>query len=89
MKLALIASTLMFLTNYSGAASANLFGSYECLDDCSGHAAGYDWAARHDVTDPSDCPLGNSNSFHEGCLVRAQDPYRGSGEDDDGDPIRR
>ena len=39
---------------------------YGCTDDCSGHSAGYEWAAENDITDPSDCG-GNSQSFIEGC----------------------
>jgi hypothetical protein len=63
------------------------FGGYECTDDCSGHAAGYLWAERKGVTEPDDCPAGNSQSFHEGCLVFTEDPSRGADEDDDGEPI--
>lgn len=43
------------------------FGSYNCTDDCSGHAAGYNWAASKGIYDPEDCG-GNSLSFIEGCL---------------------
>lgn len=37
-----------------------------CTEDCSGHEAGFQWAAEQDVTDPSECG-GNSESFIEGC----------------------
>ena len=69
-------------------ASSRDFGGYECTDDCSGHAAGYRWAERHNITNESDCPLnGNATSFYEGCLAYVEDPYRGADEDDDGDDI--
>jgi hypothetical protein len=42
------------------------FYGYECTDDCSGHEAGYDWAADRGISDLDDCG-GNSNSFIEGC----------------------
>ena len=42
------------------------FHGYDCTDDCSGHEAGYDWAARNDITDERDCD-GKSQSFNEGC----------------------
>ncbi|MET4601090.1 hypothetical protein ABIB90_000541 [Bradyrhizobium sp. JR4.1] len=70
------------------AAQAREFGSYECSNDCSGHAAGYRWAEAHNVTSESGCPLrGNAISFYEGCLVYVEDPDRGADEDDDGDDI--
>ena len=42
------------------------FYGYVCTDDCSGHEAGYNWAAENGVTDPTQCG-GNSQSFIEGC----------------------
>jgi hypothetical protein len=69
------------------AAQDRTFGGYDCTDDCSGHAAGYRWAERRGVEDASECPYGNSNSFHEGCLAYAEDQYRGADEDDDGEEI--
>jgi hypothetical protein len=63
------------------------FGGYDCTDDCSGHKAGYDWAEANGITDPADCPMGNSQSFYEGCLAYTEDPSRGSDDDDDGEPI--
>ena len=73
-----------FATLASGTASAASFGGYECLDGCSGHAAGYDWAERRGVVT---CPRGKSESFHEGCLAYMEDPSRGSDEDDGGNQI--
>ena len=78
---------LLFATALPTLGSAVTFGDRECVDDCSGHAAGYDWAEKHGISDPSDCPQGNSDSFHEGCIVRTEDPMRGSEEDDDGNAI--
>ena len=42
------------------------FMGYDCVDDCSGHEAGYDWAEEYDITNDYDCD-GNSDSFIEGC----------------------
>ena len=82
---------LAFLASFLIASSANAqdrtVGGYDCTDDCSGHAAGYRWAESNGIADPQDCPAGNSNSFHEGCLVYTEDPSRGADEDDDGEPI--
>lgn len=44
------------------------FKGYVCLDDCSGHIAGYRWAERKGIDDEDDC-AGNSRSFTEGCLA--------------------
>jgi hypothetical protein len=52
-----------------------------CTDDRSGHAIGYRWADKKQITESSECPLGNSDS--EGCLDR----YRRADQDDDGKPI--
>ncbi len=61
------------------------FHGYACLDDCSGHQAGYDWAEEHGITDPTDCG-GKSQSFIEGCQAYAgEDGPDGDSEDDDGD----
>ena len=37
-----------------------------CIGDCSGHKAGYDWAEENSISSESDCD-GNSDSFNEGC----------------------
>lgn len=37
-----------------------------CLDDCSGHLAGYEWAKEKDLLDYNSCNTG-SFSFDEGC----------------------
>jgi hypothetical protein len=38
----------------------------QCTQDCSGHEAGFQWAADHGITEPGDCG-GRSQSFIEGC----------------------
>lgn len=45
---------------------------YECTDDCSGHDAGYEWAADSGVCD-EDYSESNSNSFDEGVRVYAEE----------------
>ncbi|MGA7326251.1 MAG: hypothetical protein WBX25_17650 [Rhodomicrobium sp.] len=81
--------SVAFALAFAGALNteARTFGGYECTDDCSGHAAGYRWAAEHDIDEEQYCPEGDSQPFHEGCLVHTQDSNRGYTEDDDGDPI--
>ncbi|MEI6553438.1 MAG: hypothetical protein WCO09_02620 [bacterium] len=45
----------------------NTFRGYECTTfDCSGHKAGYEWAANKNIEQDSDCG-GSSQSFIEGC----------------------
>jgi len=48
------------------------FKGYECTDDCSGHEAGYNWAKKKGIIEPSDCS-GKSNSFIEGCRSYAKE----------------
>lgn len=48
------------------------FGAYECTGDCSGHAAGYEWAEQNGIEAPEDCG-GSSSSFIEGCEEYAND----------------
>lgn len=50
--------------------SSTTFHGYDCLGDCSGHQAGYDWAEEKGITDPESCG-GNSQSFIEGCKAYA------------------
>lgn len=56
-----------------------------------GHDAGYDWAARKGIDDPSDCysahgggNINNSPSFSEGCLEYLND----EGLTDDSDELK-
>jgi hypothetical protein len=44
----------------------------DCLDDCSGHNAGFEWARENGVTQSWDCPVTRSPSFVEGCEAFAQ-----------------
>jgi hypothetical protein len=55
----------------AGCAEADTFDGYECLDDCSGHQAGFDWAEQNQITDESSCST-PSNSFNEGCTSYVQ-----------------
>ncbi len=48
-----------------------------CSSDCSGHEAGYQWAARLDITEHADCG-GNSNSFIEGCMEYVEEAHKGA-----------
>ena len=86
MKSAAFGSLLFLATICSTIAQAQdrTFGDFDCTDDCSGHAAGYNWADKHSIDNESDCPDGNSQSFHEGCVAHARVPFRGADEDDDG-----
>ncbi|MDX8465717.1 hypothetical protein RFM26_08480 [Mesorhizobium sp. VK23B] len=70
------------------ASAQETFHGYDCTDDCSGHEAGYDWAARNDITDERDC-AGDSQSFVEGCQTyvdeQADDAARNGQSDDEND----
>lgn len=57
------------------------FAGYDCVDDCSGHEAGYEWAESQGIDDPEDCG-GNSESFIEGCIVYAQEQAEAYAADD-------
>lgn len=59
-------------SNVSNTTPDASFHGYPCTVDCSGHEAGYDWAEKHDITDPDDCS-GNSQSFIEGCKSYAEE----------------
>lgn len=52
--------------------SGQEFNGYPCIDDCSGHEAGYQWAEENGIDDPDICG-GNSNSFIEGCQSYAEE----------------
>jgi hypothetical protein len=43
----------------------------DCIDDCSGHNAGFEWAKENAAGDPSVCS-GNGDSFVEGCEAFSQ-----------------
>jgi len=66
---------LIGLSSHIAAAQQSFYG-YLCSDDCSGHEAGYNWAAENGISDPSQCG-GNSQSFIEGCeafAIESDDP---------------
>ena len=48
------------------------FKGKDCTVDCSGHKAGYNWAAKKGINNPDDCG-GKSNSFIEGCKAYAEE----------------
>ena len=50
----------------SAPAVAQYSGRFGCTGDCSGHEAGYAWAAERGITDPRQSG-GRSQSFIEGC----------------------
>lgn len=58
------------------------FHGYYCTADCSGHRAGYEWAARRGITMPEQCN-GYSRSFIEGCIAWASEHAPDDEEDDD------
>jgi len=51
---------------------AGSYAGYGCTVDCSGHEAGYEWAARNGIDDPDSCG-GKSWSFIEGCRAYAEE----------------
>lgn len=66
-----LVAALVFAAAMQGHAHAQTFKGYTCKSDCLGHRAGYAWAARKGITDPSQCS-GNSRSFYEGCVAYAE-----------------
>lgn len=66
--LRLPAAAALLLLLQAPAAVAQTFHGQPCTDDCSGHQAGYDWAAAKGIRTASSCG-GNSASFINGCLV--------------------
>lgn len=60
-----------FITFSQALAFQSTFKGYTCTQDCSGHIAGYEWAKRKGITDPSQCG-GKSRSFYEGCVAYAE-----------------
>lgn len=65
-------------------AQANSFGDYQCLDDCSGHQAGFDWAEQNQIDDEASCST-FSTSFNEGCVSFVQGTASAVDDDDDDD----
>jgi hypothetical protein len=52
---------------YSGT-SDHFFRGRQCIDDCSGHVAGYNWAKDRGISKVEGC-YGKSISFRDGCLI--------------------
>lgn len=67
-------STNSYSDDYDGESQgfSDTFHGRDCVEDCSGHDAGYQWAENNSVTNSSDCE-GNSNSFNEGCQVYVEE----------------
>jgi hypothetical protein len=82
---------ILLALGFANTASAQYrtYGGFECTVDCSGHEAGYEWAQRKGIDDEYDCPQGNSQSFHEGCIAYTQDNARDPYSDDDGNMAGR
>ena len=56
------------------------FHGYDCTKDCSGHRAGYLWAAKKRFSNPFDCTQEvrtNSVSFMQGCQAYVDEVVRG------------
>lgn len=66
------ADNMMIPPPTSSMRAAPTFMGYPCIEDCSGHEAGYDWAEEQGITGPNDCD-GNSDSFIEGCEAYAEE----------------
>lgn len=47
------------------------FGGYDCLGNCDGHKAGFEWAKEYEVTETYCFSLNAPRSFQEGCAVEA------------------
>ncbi len=77
-----ITATVVFA--HAGYAQDRTFGDFDCTVDCSGHAAGYKWAEEHGIENEDNCPEGNSQSFHEGCIAYTRDPSLDPDSDDNG-----
>lgn len=81
--------TAVLLLGMTNAAASESFGGYDCLEDGSDPAAGYDWAEENSIKLGADCPAGYSMSFQQGCQIYVDDPYRGSDYDDAGGSIMK
>lgn len=58
----LLTGLAIALAGGSVGAQGLTFKGYRCTQDCSGHIAGYNWAARNKVKSRSQC-VGHSQSF--------------------------
>lgn len=62
-----------------GEAGGESYLGSRCTQDCSGHEAGYYWAADNDISDPNDC-TGDSQTFVEGCQEYAEERRESSSQ---------
>ena len=53
----------------------------DCTEDCSGHEAGSEWAAKNEIEDPDQCG-GTSWSFEEGCRAYAEEHAKPAAEEE-------
>lgn len=67
-----ILTFLLSACNKNDNQKESTFKDYSCTSDCSGHKAGYVWAAKKGINSPDDCG-GKSSSFIEGCKAYAVD----------------
>ena len=63
-------------------ASAATFDGNQCLGDCSGHQAGYDWAEQNGIDDESSCST-PSASFNEGCESYVEENAASTSDDEE------
>ncbi len=78
----LSAMALLVLILSSAIAPAATFDGNQCLGDCSGHQAGYDWAEENDIDDEDSCDT-PSQSFNEGCQSYVEGGSGVASSDDD------
>ena len=81
LRLFIIVAAAVFST---GAFAGGTFYGDPCLEDCSGHEAGYEWADRKGIDSVDDCG-GNSNSFIEGCEAYVEENQSNDNGDSDSD----
>jgi hypothetical protein len=81
------AALILLIPASASKAQDRTFGDFDCTQDCSGHSAGYKWAEKHSIDDEADCPEGNSQSFHEGCIAYTRDQNMDPDSDDQGHQV--
>ena len=83
----LTAATLIAFAAPALPEQVRYFGGYRCTDGCKGHAAGFQWARQHRITNPAHCTWGPSESHMQGCRVYSRDRMRDATKDDAGRAI--
>lgn len=82
-----VTSAVAFAFTFVFPAASQTYEGNDCTEDCSGHRAGYEWAAENGVTSQYDC-AGNSQSFAEGCASYVENQDRSdTSVDDEGNEI--